>query len=83
MKTPKKNFLFALPPEQYSRLKETSARLSMTMTALLNKVVLDYLDRDFETEKEAETQAARITALEKQVVEMNRTLKAVMKQQIV
>ena len=75
MENAKKRFQLVLTSDKFQRLKDTSTRLSMTMTALLNRMIVDYLDSENVDETKTLLQAERITALEKQVVSLNRALK--------
>ena len=73
MKNEKKSVCLNIPVERFDRLKETAGRLSMTMTALLNRLVKDYLDSDA-GEMTLAKQAEKITSLECKIVDLQRAL---------
>lgn len=66
----KKCICLNIPVDRFDRLKETAGRLSMTMTALLNRLVLDYLDSDAATEEQAE----QLTEIESKIVTLTGAL---------
>lgn len=79
-KIEKKKLLLALKPDVFDSLKQSAKNASMTMTALLNALVVSYLNSDGNDETQTARQAERITTLERQVIEIQRKLNDTLKQ---
>lgn len=79
-KTEKKKLLLALNPDVFDSLKQSAKSASMTMTALLNALVVSYLNSDGNDETQTARQAERIKALERQTVEIQGKLNDILKQ---
>lgn len=77
----RKKFMLAMNANTFDQFKKTAHALSFTMTGLINKLVLDYLNSgNAFTPEDAQALADRVTGIEGQLVAINRGITSIVKQ---